>query len=58
MGLAKLKKQSGSKEVNDNKNVRVLVVRGRKITTTTTSLISASRKLSMISTKVTLPKGG
>ncbi len=50
--------QSGSEEVIDNKDVRVSVIRGRKITTTIVSAIPIENKLLMISTKMTLPKGG
>ena len=54
IGLAELTKQNGSKEVNNNKDVRVLPVRGRKITITTTTAIPAGGKLSTASIKVTL----
>ena len=54
MDIAEIIKQNGSEEVNNNKNVRVSVVKGRKITTTTASAILVVRKLSMASTKVTL----
>ncbi len=56
MGLAEPIEQSDSEEVDDNKDVRVSAVRGRKITTTTTSAIPAGGKLSIASIKVTLPK--
>ena len=58
MSLVEPTKQRSSKEVNDNKNVRMLAVRSRKITTTIISAILVSRKLSTISTKVTLPEVG
>ncbi len=57
MGLAKPKEQSGGEEVNDNKYVRVLIVKGKKITTTTTSVILVGGKLLTTSTKMTLPEG-
>ncbi len=47
MGLVEPKKHSGSDKVDDDKDVRVSVVRSRKITTTTTSIILAGRKLSI-----------
>ncbi len=59
MGLAEPTEQiSGSEEVDDDKDIRVLVVRDRKITIITASTIPASGKLSMASFKVTLPEGG
>ncbi len=58
MGLAELTKQGGSEEVDYDKDVRVLVVKGRKITTTTTSEIPASGKLSTASSMMTLLEGG
>ncbi len=45
MSLGEPTEQSGSEEVNDDKDVRVLAVRGRKIITTTASVIPADRKL-------------
>ncbi len=57
MGLAEPVKQSGSKEVNDDRNIRVSAVRKRKITTTIASAIPMSGKLSTASTKVTLLEG-
>ena len=38
--------QNGSEEVDNNKDVRVLIVKDRKILITTTSVIPVSRKLS------------
>ncbi len=58
MGLAKPTEQIGSQKVNDDKDVRVSAVRGRKITTTTASVILAYGKLSTASFKVILPKSG
>ncbi len=57
MGLAELTEQNDSEEVDDDEDVRLLAVRGRKITITTASAIPASGKLSIASTKVTLPEG-
>ena len=54
MSLAKLKKQNSSKKINNNKDVRVLAVRGRKITITTVNIIPASEKLLTALIKVTL----
>ena len=54
MGLAKPIEQSGNEKVDDNKDVKVSAVKGRKITTTIASAISAGGKLSMASTKVIL----
>ncbi len=58
MGLAEPTERGGSEEVDDDKDVRVSAVRGRKITTTTASAIPTSGKLSTASFKVTLPEGG
>ncbi len=58
MGLAELIEQSVSEEIDDNEDVRVLIVRGKKIITTTASVILVSRKLSTASIKVTLPEVG
>ena len=57
IGLVKLIEQSNSEKVNDNKDIRISVVRGEKITTTTASALFASRKLLMVSIKVILPEG-
>lgn len=43
-------------EVNNDKNVRVLAIRGRKIITTITSVISVSEKLLTVLIKGTLPE--
>ncbi len=58
MDLAEPKEQSGSEQVNDNEDVRVSAVRGRKITITTASVIPVGRKLSTASLKMTLPESG
>ncbi len=57
MGLTESIKPSGSEEVDDDKDVRVSAVRGRKITTTIASAIPAGGKLLTVSTKVILPEG-
>ena len=58
MGLTKLTKQNSSEKVNDNKDVKVLAVRSRKITTTTiTNTILVGQKLSMVAIKMTLSEG-
>ncbi len=57
MGLAEPIEQSGSRKVDNNEDVKVSAVRCRRITTTTASAILAGGKLSMTSTKVTLPEG-
>ncbi len=54
IGLLEYTKQNGSEEVDDDKDVRVSVVRGRKITITTISVILVGGKLLMKSTKMTL----
>ena len=58
MGLAEPTEQSGAEEVDDDEDVRVSAVRGRKITTTTASTIPAGGRLSTASTKMTLPVSG
>ncbi len=58
MGLAEPIEQSDSEEVDDNKDVRVSAVKGRKITTTTTNAIPAGGKLLTVSSKMTLPESG
>ena len=58
MILAEPIEQSDNKKVNDNKDVKVLVVKSRKITITTVSTIFVDRKLSTALIKVTLPKNG
>ncbi len=57
MGLVKPTEQSGDKKVDDNKDVRVSAVKGRKITTTTISAIFTGGKLLTASSKVTLSEG-
>lgn len=47
----------GSKEVDNNKDIRVSAIRGKKIITTTASTISVGGKLLMVSTKIILLKG-
>lgn len=42
------------KKINDDKDIRVSMVKGRKITIIIISAISASRKLSIVSTKLIL----
>lgn len=54
MGLAKSIKQNSSKKVNNNKDIRVLVIKSWKIPINTASAILISRKLSMISIKMIL----
>ena len=54
MSLTKSIEQSDSERVDNNKNVRVLAIRGKKITTTTTSAIFVGGKLLTASIKVTL----
>ncbi len=58
MGLTEPTERGGSENVDDNKDVRVSAVRGRKITTTTASAIPTGRKLSTASSKVTLAESG
>lgn len=58
MGLAKFTEYNGSKKVDNNKDVRVSVVRGRKIPITTTSVIFVGGKLSAALTKMTLQETG
>ncbi len=50
-------KQSGSEKVDDDKDIKVSAVRGRKITTTTASARPAGGKLLMASSKITLLEG-
>ncbi len=50
-------KQSGSEKVDNNEDIRVSVVRGRKSITTTASAIPTGRKLLMASTKEILSEG-
>ena len=57
MSLTEPKEQSGNEKIDNNKDIRVSAVRGRKITITTISVILASRKLSITSIKMTLPEG-
>ena len=45
---------NSSEKVNNDKNIRVSIVKSMKFIITTTSIISASKKLSTVSTKVTL----
>lgn len=54
MGLAKATEQNSSEEVDDNKDIKVLTIRSRKITITTVITVSASRKLSIVLTKIIL----
>lgn len=56
MGLAEPIEQGDSEEVDDDKDVRVSIVKDRKIITTIASAIPASGKLLMTSFKVTLPE--
>ncbi len=57
MGLAEPTEQNGSEEVNDDKDIKVSAVRGKKITITTVSTILTGGKLLTASSKVTLPEG-
>ena len=54
MGLMKPIKQNNGEEINDDKNVRISLVKGRKITAITVSAISARKKLLTTSTNMTL----
>ena len=54
MSLTEPIKQSGNKKVYDNKDVRVITVRGRKITITIANIIFVGGKLLKASTKVIL----
>ena len=56
IGLAEPIKQNSSKKVNDNKYIKVSMLRRRKITITTVCIILAERKLSIITTKITFLK--
>ena len=56
MSLAEPTKQSDSEEIDNNKDIRISIVRGRKIIITTASAIFVGGKLLMASTKKTLPK--
>ena len=56
MGLAEPIEQNGSKKVNDNKDVKVLAIKGRKITIIIASTISAGGKMLIVLTKLTLPE--
>ena len=58
MSLAKSTEQSGSKKVDDNKDVKVSAVKDRKITTITTNAIPAGGKLLMALIKETLLEVG
>ena len=57
MSLAKSTEQNSSKKVDNDKIVRILVIKDRKIIITTASAILASKKLLTVLTKVILPKG-
>lgn len=46
--------QHSSEEINDNKNVRIRVVKGRKIAITTASAKPIIEKLLTVSTKMAL----
>lgn len=56
MNIVEPMKQSGGKEIYNNKNIRILVKMGNKITTTTASIIFANRKLLTMLIKMILPK--
>ena len=56
INLIKPTKQSSNEEVNDNKDVEVSIVKGKKIIITTISAIFADGKLSTTSTKIALPE--
>ncbi len=49
--------QNSSKEIDNDKDVKVSVVQGRIITITTINVILVDRKPLIGSTKVTLPEG-
>lgn len=46
MGLVECTEQSSSKKVDDNENIKLSIVKGRKIITTTISAILMGGKLS------------
>lgn len=52
------KHQRGSEEINDNKNVRILVVKSKKITTIIRSIKLAFKKRLTMSIKVNLVENG
>ena len=58
ISLAEPIKQNCSKKVDEDKDIRVLVVKSKKISTTIASAIFASGKLLTASTKVTLLEDG
>lgn len=45
MGLAKPTEQNNNEEVDDNEDIRVSVIKGRKINTTIASIIPVGGKL-------------
>lgn len=51
-------KQSSSKKVDNNKDVKISVVKSRKITTTIVNIIFAGKKSLMLSTKRILLESG
>ena len=54
MGLVKPIEQNSSKKINNNGDVRVLIVRGSKITINIANIKSAGRKLSTMLIKIIL----
>lgn len=56
MDLAKPIDQNGSKKIDDNKNIKIPVLKGRKIIITTANTISVCRKLLTALTTVILPE--
>lgn len=52
------KQNSNSEEVNNGKDVRLWVIKNKKIITTITNTISMSKKLSTTSTKLILLEDG
>lgn len=58
MSLMEPIKQSSSDEVNENKDVKISIVKSKKITITIINTISAGIKLLTVSTNMTLPESG
>ena len=58
MDLAELTELSDSEGVDDDEDIRVSAVKGRKITTTTVCAILIGGKLLTALINVTLPEGG
>lgn len=58
MGLAEPTEQNDSEKVHDNKDVRVLAVRNKKIIISIVNTIPAGEKLLTTSTEMNLLEGG